>query len=190
MNEPNHARPSTGGTASGSFAFTRLRQFVPAFPAFPAIGEAGPGRDLALDVARSWSLLVVVFGHFVMQITYWSDAGIPTGSNTLSSGNLWPYATWLLQVMPLFFIAGGAVNRGSWERFTGPWSQWMWQRTRRLMRPTLVFLAVMAVLFTIVSALVPRDVTGPLVAGLLVSGADLAGVGSILTHAVSEPCGA
>jgi fucose 4-O-acetylase-like acetyltransferase len=35
-----------------------------------------PARDLALDVVRSWSLLVVVLGHFLMPIVLWTG-GVP-----------------------------------------------------------------------------------------------------------------
>lgn len=138
-----------------------------AWPKFPDVDlSAGAQRDTALDVVRSWSLLVVVFGHFIMQITYWDDGGIPQGGNTLASGSPWPFVTWILQVMPLFFIAGGAVNRGSYERFTGSYQSWLWQRVRRLLKPTLVFILVMSLVFSVVTILVPQRITDPLVPGI------------------------
>ncbi|MFC6236807.1 acyltransferase family protein [Longivirga aurantiaca] len=138
------------------------------FPPLPPVPPApDPGtRDLALDVVRAWSLLVVVLGHFLMLILLWDDDGVPASANTLTSGAPWPYVTWLLQVMPLFFIAGGAVNQRSFERFAGSYNQWLWNRTRRLMRPTVVFLLALAVIFTVVTLLVRREVTDPLLQGV------------------------
>jgi hypothetical protein len=68
--------------------------------------------------------------------------------------------------MPLFFIAGGAVNQRSFERFAGSYNQWLWNRTRRLMRPTVVYLLALAVIFTVVTLLVRREVTDPLLQGV------------------------
>ena len=65
---------------------------------------------------------------------------MPLAGNTLASGNPWRFVTWGLQVMPLFFIAGAAVNKGSWTRHTGTYSAWIWQRVSRLMRPTVIYL--------------------------------------------------
>ncbi|MGA1248096.1 MAG: acyltransferase family protein, partial [Candidatus Nanopelagicales bacterium] len=124
---------------------------VPPFPKIDALPE-NSNRDLALDSVRAWSLIVVVFGHFIMQIYFW-DNGLPQSGNTLSSGNLWPFTTWILQVMPLFFIAGGAVNFGSYLRSQGNFNQWLWQRTRRLMKPTVVFLLTLAIAFSIITLL-------------------------------------
>ena len=81
-----------------------MRVFPP-LPPVPPVPDPG-ARDLALDVVRAWSLLVVVLGHFLMLILLWDADGIPASANTLTSGIPWPYVTWLLQVMPLFFIAG------------------------------------------------------------------------------------
>lgn len=136
----------------------------------PKLPEVGPApaaeqRDLALDFVRAWSLLVVVFGHSLMQIQLWIGE-VPLTGNTLTSGGPWPFVTWLLQVMPLFFIAGGAVNQRSLERFDGQYNQWLWQRVRRLMQPTLAYLLAMSVVFTVVSQLVPRETTDPLLAGM------------------------
>jgi hypothetical protein len=137
------------------------------FPPFPRV-TVTPGtskRDLALDVVRAWSLLVVVFGHFFMEIIDWSS-DIPYTGNTLSSGSNWPFVTWLLQVMPLFFVAGGAVNFGSYARSTGTYNQWIWQRVKRLMKPTSVFLLTMCVAFTILTFTVDTRVTDALVSGV------------------------
>lgn len=125
-----------------------------------------PGRDIALDVVRSWSLLVVVVGHFVMMIIFWEPGNVVRMSNTLSSGDLWPWVTWIMQVMPLFFIAGGAVNKTSWEHFNGTYSQWLWQRLARLLRPTIVFLSFVAILALFATLFTSSEVSGPLITGI------------------------
>jgi hypothetical protein len=142
----------------------RVFPALPPVPAQPSPDD--PRRDLALDVVRSWSLLVVVLGHFLMLIVLWGADDVPATGNTLTSGTPWPFVTWLLQVMPLFFIAGGAVNWRSNERFPGTYSQWLWQRVRRLMRPTLVYLAALAAIFAVVTVLVRREVTDAYVQGV------------------------
>ena len=137
------------------------------FPPLPHV-EVTPEtskRDLALDVVRAWSLLVVVFGHFFMEIIYWKDE-IPVTGNTLSSSPYWPFVTWILQVMPLFFVAGGAVNFGSYARSTGTYNQWLWQRVKRLMKPTAVFLLAMSVIFTVLSFTIDTRITDALVSGI------------------------
>lgn len=147
-----------------STSSTRGRRFLPAFPAITEDPTATK-RDLALDAVRSWSLFVVVFGHFIMMIIYW-DGNIPATGNTLASGDLWPYVTWLLQVMPLFFVAGGAVNLGSYQRSHASFNQWLWQRTRRLMKPSAIYLIALAFIFSLITLIVPRDITDPLVTGI------------------------
>lgn len=128
---------------------------------------ADNSRDVAIDAIRTWSLAVVVLGHFIMQIVYWSPQGIPVGSNTLSSAPAWPFITWLLQVMPLFFLAGGAVNRASWERFNGTYAQWLWKRLQRLLRPTLFLLGILGVVFTVLTAVGNEEVIEPLCIGMV-----------------------
>ena len=49
------------------------------------------------------------------------------------------------------------VNWRSDERFPGTYSQWLWQRVRRLRRPTLVYLCALAVIFTVVTLLVRHE---------------------------------
>ena len=124
-------------------------------------------RAVAIDAIRTWSLAVVVAGHFIMQIMFWQPDGIPVGSNTLSSAPAWPFVTWVLQVMPLFFLAGGAVNRASWERFTGTYAQWLWKRLQRLLRPTLFLLAGLGIIFTILTFVGNERVLEPLCIGMV-----------------------
>ena len=139
--------------------------FAP-MPVEKAYQSYKPGRDLALDVVRSWALLVVVVGHFLMLIVFWAPGNVAQTSNTLASGAAWPWVTWLMQIMPLFFIAGGAVNKTSWENFSAGYAQWLWGRVSRLMRPTVVFLGFMVVFGTVATLALPASFTDPLMGGI------------------------
>lgn len=72
-------------------------------------------RDPYADFLRSFSLLVVILWHWCFTILVWNDDG-PYATNPLGfTSGLW-IATWLLQVMPLFFYIGAYVHLKSWER--------------------------------------------------------------------------
>lgn len=114
-----------------------------------------------LDLIRAAALVVVVLGHGIMGIVGWS-ASLPVVSNTLALYGWAPWLTWLLQIMPLFFVAGGAVNARSWRSGRHPYAPWLWRRVERLLRPVWVYLLIMAPLAGVVSALTPAGFAGPL----------------------------
>jgi hypothetical protein len=90
------------------------------------------------------SIVTVVFGHYLIALIHWEGGRIFVHNAVGHQSGLW-LATWLLQVMPIFFFVGGfsdlvgwrsAADRGiSAARFVG-------LRLRRLARPTLVFVGV------------------------------------------------
>ncbi len=100
-----------------------------------------PDRDRFIDAVRAGSLLIVVLGHWLMATVVVRDGHI-IGANALTSIPALQLATWLLQVMPLFFIAGGFSNITVWRslrrRGVG-YSEYLQGRFVRLLRPTLVF---------------------------------------------------
>jgi len=100
-----------------------------------------PERDRFIDAVRAGSLLIVVVGHWLMANLVVRDGQV-IGSNALTSIPALQLATWLLQVMPLFFIAGGFSNITVWRslrRRGGGYSDYLHGRLVRLLRPTLVF---------------------------------------------------
>jgi fucose 4-O-acetylase-like acetyltransferase len=100
-----------------------------------------PDRDRFIDAVRASSLLVVVLGHWLMATVVVEDGHL-TGENALTSVPALQLATWLLQVMPLFFIAGGFSNITVWRslrRRGAGYSEYLQGRLVRLLRPTLVF---------------------------------------------------
>lgn len=100
-----------------------------------------PDRDRFIDAVRAGSLLIVVLGHWLMA-TVEVRGGQIIGANALTSIPALQLATWLLQVMPLFFIAGGFSNITVWRslrrRGVG-YSEYLQGRLVRLLRPTIVF---------------------------------------------------
>ncbi|MEZ5383747.1 MAG: acyltransferase [Microthrixaceae bacterium] len=116
-------------------------------PTQPLLAADGPQpceRDRVVDAVRAGCIVVVVAGHWLM-------AGIGTeatgsGAYRLQIDNMlelrpWTqWLTWVLQVMPLFFIVGGFANLVSWQRTAaagGRWADWMATRMRRLLAPAL-----------------------------------------------------
>ena len=99
-------------------------------------------RDRFADLVRVASILVVVAGHWLMAVVVWRDGRVEGGNALTLVPGLW-LATWLLQVMPLFFFVGGLANLVSARR-GGGWAGFVRGRAARLLRPTAVFLAVWA----------------------------------------------
>lgn len=107
-----------------------------------AAAATPPERDRVVDLLRSGSLAVVILGHVVMALVVW-HGGVPTLGNTLTHAPAMQLATWALQIMPLFFVAGGISNAISWQRASGrgvEWRVWVFERLARLVRPVAVYL--------------------------------------------------
>ena len=119
----------------------------------PAADETAPGRDRAVDVARLAALVVVIFGHCALLLATIDASGLHIGNLLGALPALQP-VTWVLQVMPLFFFAGGAAGAYGWHRGT-PWGTWLVTRAQRLCRPVFWYLAAW-----IVGLLVARATLG------------------------------
>ncbi|MHC9295833.1 acyltransferase family protein [Mycobacterium sp. LTG2003] len=105
--------------------------------------ETKPDRDRAVDVARLGALVVVMFGHCAMLLATIDSGGVRVGNILGEIPALTPI-TWVLQVMPLFFLAGGAAGAYSWHR-GNLWGAWLFTRAQRLCRPVFWYLAVWTV---------------------------------------------
>lgn len=101
-----------------------------------------PSRDRAVDVARLAALVVVMFGHCGLLLATIDSRGIHVG-NLLGAIPAITPLTWLAQVMPLFFLAGGAAGAYGWRAGT-PWGTWLFTRAQRLCRPVFWYLAMWA----------------------------------------------
>ncbi|MFZ1286590.1 MAG: acyltransferase family protein [Candidatus Phosphoribacter sp.] len=118
-------------------------------PTAAHVAAATPAnRDRWADALRVGSLLVVVVGHWLM-VAVTADGEITNALKLIPA--LQP-ATWVLQVMPLFFLVGGVAHAHSLDSLTrrgwipGSYAAFARARAARLLRPTLAFLAVWAVL--------------------------------------------
>ena len=101
-------------------------------------------RNRYVDFLRAASIMVVVFGHWLMAAPVITDSGIE--ANHLLTSAAWAhYITWILQVMPIFFFVGGFANAASWrasKRHGSTYGQWLRTRLRRLVLPVLPLLMV------------------------------------------------
>lgn len=113
-----------------------------------------------MDFLRAASIATVVLGHWLIGIIWWRGGVISTTSAIGVTSWLW-LATWVFQVMPIFFFVGGFSNLVAYEAFQRRGeSTWTFIRHRleRLLRPSLVFLAIWA---AVQVALHLADVGGP-----------------------------
>ena len=114
-----------------------------------ALVDATPDRrDRVVDFLRAVSIAVVVLWHWTFSLTHWGHGSLRMPNPIGDVPGLWT-ATWVLQVMPLFFLVGGYANLAAWEAVvrTGGGAADFWsKRFSRLLRPVAVYLACWAVL--------------------------------------------
>lgn len=107
---------------------------------------SGPRRDELIDLLRSVSTTTVVVWHWVFTIVVWRADG-PHADNPIGYvSGLWSL-TWVLQVLPLFFVAGGYVHSLAWaprRGQRGAWRRFALGRAKALGAPALVLIAVVA----------------------------------------------
>lgn len=105
-------------------------------------------RNRYVDLVRLVAIVVVVVGHWLDTIIVVSG-GRPTGQSALGVVGYVRWLTLLLQVMPLFFLAGGYAAAASWPSWSargGRWAGWTHRRLVRLLRPTSWFVGILAAL--------------------------------------------
>ncbi|MBO0867183.1 MAG: acyltransferase [Micromonosporaceae bacterium] len=109
--------------------------------------QTRPTRNRYVDLLRALALLMVVLGHWLVSSVSYDGHRLPVGHSALESLH-WAYPiTWVVQVMPVFFIVGGYANAAalaSHRRKGGTVGGWLSQRAARLLRSTTVLLLVLA----------------------------------------------
>lgn len=103
-------------------------------------------RNRYVDLVRLVAILVVMGGHWLATIIVVVD-GQPRGSSALAEIGYVRWLTLLLQVMPMFFVAGGYAAAASWPSWSargGRWAGWTHARFVRLLRPTSWFVGITA----------------------------------------------
>jgi surface polysaccharide O-acyltransferase-like enzyme len=102
-------------------------------------GTTPDERNRAVDLFRAASILVVVWGHWTMAAVTVEDGELVPGHILVLAEWTHPL-TWVLQVMPVFFLVGGYANGLSWRsaRTRGTtYGGWMRARARRLTLPVV-----------------------------------------------------
>ncbi len=105
------------------------------------VAGAKTDRNRAVDFYKATAMVAVAFGHWVAIAVFKDADGGLVASNALEFDYSLAWATWALQVMPLFFLAGGfssAVSLDSHNRKNGTPQDWVASRLRRMMLPTMV----------------------------------------------------
>jgi fucose 4-O-acetylase-like acetyltransferase len=97
-------------------------------------------RDLTLDLARVFCVLLVVVIHLLMVgIGFGADGAVEV-SRPLESQWWFAPVTWAGQIMPLFFVVGGFASITAWRSLTrrgGTASDYVRNRVLRLAQPAL-----------------------------------------------------
>ena len=101
--------------------------------------ETPADRNRVVDALRAGSILVVVFGHWLMAAITVEDGGLVPNHLLELAPQTHPL-TWVLQVMPIFFFVGGYSNALSWRsarRRAIGYGGWLRSRLRRLAIPVI-----------------------------------------------------
>ena len=101
-------------------------------------------RDRSIDAVRSTLLVTVVALHAMMVGVSVSAAG-PVLENAMENQTWFAPASWVVQVMPLFFIVGGFASITQWRSLRAAGvspAQYVRSRIVRLVRPAIALVAV------------------------------------------------
>ena len=126
-------------------------------------------RDLVVDLIRTACVVLVVIVHVTM-VGVGSDASGLRVTSPLQELPWYVAATWIGQVMPLFFVVGGFASAVGWRSTVargGGARDWVATRLVRLYRPAVPLFAVLAVGLGIATVLgTPADLLGELAFGI------------------------
>ncbi len=112
-------------------------------------------RNRAVDFYRVLAMLAVAFGHWLALVAVENAEGELEGGNALGFIPELGWATWLFQVMPLFFVVGGfssAMSLDSHFKQDGRPQDWIAARLRRMMPPAVALAGTWLVLLAIGTA--------------------------------------
>ncbi|MCP1504293.1 fucose 4-O-acetylase-like acetyltransferase [Curtobacterium herbarum] len=126
-------------------------------------------RDLVVDLIRTACVVLVVVVHVTM-VGVGSDAAGLRVTSPLQELPWYVAATWIGQVMPLFFVVGGFASAVGWRSTVargGGARDWVATRLVRLYRPAVPLFAVLAVGLGIATVLgTPADLLSELAFGI------------------------
>lgn len=107
----------------------------------PAMLPSRSTRDPGVDIIKAASLVVVVVMHVHMAGVTRDADGMVVVTNSLAGHPIFAWATWGLQVMPLFFALGGFSSYVQWRRMRAGGAtaaDYLRLRANRLARPAVV----------------------------------------------------
>lgn len=105
-------------------------------------------RDLYLDALRAGALLLVVLGHWLATLPRLEGGLMVSTEHLLKVWQTAGVLTWAVQVVPLFVFVSAAVSVDGMSRRMAknrPLSRWWAGRALGLARPTVTYLAALAV---------------------------------------------
>jgi hypothetical protein len=106
-------------------------------------GRTPASRNRYVDFLRAMSMLVVTVGHWLAGAPYIDNTDTVIATHILTVAPWTAWLTWVLQVMPIFFMVG--ANGVSWRaarRDNKSYAAWLEGRLRRLLWPLLPLLVV------------------------------------------------
>jgi hypothetical protein len=110
--------------------------------------SAPAGRDLTLDLARVGCVVLVVFVHILFTGVGRGADGSLIIERTVESQSWFTAASWIANIMPLFFVVGGFAARAGWRSAVARGDtadSFVRVRLARLARPAVPLFAFFAV---------------------------------------------
>ena len=118
-----------------------------------AMAEATPEtRNRVVDLLRAVAICVVVLGHWTAAMVHVRADGEREIDAVLNVAPWTHPFTWVIQVMPVFFLVGGYANALSWRSAQArgqSYAEWLRARLRRLGTPVVPMLLLWLVLCTV-----------------------------------------
>jgi hypothetical protein len=115
-------------------------------------------RDRVVDAARAGSVVVVALWHWSLSVTHRDADGVLVMPNPIDTVPGSWLLTWLLQVMPVFFLVGGYAHHVAWHaarRDGVATGDFVRARLRRLFLPTAVWAACLGALEVLTALTTP-----------------------------------
>lgn len=131
-------------------------------PPVPAAADRpAPTRDTGIDLARAVCVVIVVLLHAIM-VGVTVDAAGPVFENAANGAAWFAPLTWVVQIMPVFFVIGGFAGALAHRRLRqrgGTAVQFVTGRVHRLLVPAALSIAAAGVgLAALTMAGVPADI--------------------------------
>ena len=107
-------------------------------------GQTPDSRNRFVDFMRAVSIGLVIVGHWLAAVSSIEDGQLVL-THVTNLANWTHWATWLFQVMPIFFIVGGYANTASWQsasRKGQTYELWIAIRLQRLIKPLIPLLII------------------------------------------------